>query len=319
MPGCVAIGFYHAFAQYYRFSAANAVIDAEKGQAISTVLVGGILAAFLGPVFASFSQDFFPPFIFIGPFVLLGAILALNAVLFITAGDAAAPAAAGIDQPGRTNSQIMRDPNFIIACSLAVFSHIMMSYLMTATPIAVVGCGFEPNAAAQVVQWHLVAMYSPSLILKFIDIDRHLWRIVTLGCLFLTASVLMLLSGEQLINFNLGSGVLRLRVELRLYRGIDFAGDHAAAGRSIQGPDDQRAFHLGGIGLTAAGASGWVLGHDRLVSTGSHRVRADLRHGRPCGRLEPPPEILASPGVVTAYYLGRKSIVAGAPFPCMTM
>ncbi len=93
--GCVAIGFYHAFAQYYRFSAANAVSDAEKGQAISTVLVGGILAAFLGPVIASFSQDFFPPFIFIGPFVVLGAILALNAVLFVAAGDTAPLAATG--------------------------------------------------------------------------------------------------------------------------------------------------------------------------------------------------------------------------------
>jgi len=70
-------------------------------------------------------------------------------------------------------------------------------------PIAVVGCGFESSAAAQVVQWHLVAMFSPSLILKLIDIDRHLWRIVTLGCLLL-ASLLMILSGEQLINFNLG-------------------------------------------------------------------------------------------------------------------
>jgi MFS family permease len=69
--GCVAIGFYHAFAQYYRFSAANAVSDAEKGHAISTVMVGGIVAAFLGPVIASISQDFFPPFIFVGPFVVL--------------------------------------------------------------------------------------------------------------------------------------------------------------------------------------------------------------------------------------------------------
>ena len=113
--GCVAIGFYHAFAQYYRFSAANAVSDAEKerggrgeggggegeggggggrrgiGHAISTVMAGGIVAAFLGPVIASFSQDFFPPFIFVGPFVVLGAILALNAVLFVAAGDTAHP------------------------------------------------------------------------------------------------------------------------------------------------------------------------------------------------------------------------------------
>jgi predicted MFS family arabinose efflux permease len=255
--GCVAIGFYHAFAQYYRFSAANAVSDAEKGHAISTVMAGGIVAAFLGPVIAGISQDFFPPFVFVGPFVVLGSILALNAALFIAAEDRA-PLTAKDDRPCRSNTQIMRDPNFIIASSLAVFSHIMMSYLMTATPIAVVGCGFEPTAAAQVVQWHLVAMFSPSLILKFIDMDRHLWRIIATGCAFLLASLLTLLGGEQLINFTLGL------VFLGFGWSFVYIGATTLLVTTLPQADQPKAqmineLFIWAASAAAAGASGWIL------------------------------------------------------------
>ncbi|GEO41458.1 MFS transporter [Skermanella aerolata] len=255
--GCVAIGFYHAFAQYYRFSAAGAVRDTEKGQAISTVLVGGILAAFLGPVIASFSQEMFPPFIFIGPFVVLGGILALNAGLFAAVRDAPATVA-DPDRPGRTAGRIVRDPNFVIACSLASFSHLMMSYLMTATPIAVVGCGFPPDAAAQVVQWHLVAMFSPSLVLKFIDIDRHLWRIVGLGCCFLMGSLLILLGGQRLIDFNLGL------VFLGFGWSFVYVGASTLLVTTLPQADQSKAqmineLFIWAASAAAAGASGWVL------------------------------------------------------------
>jgi hypothetical protein len=35
-------------------------------------------------------------------------------------------------------------------------------------------------------------------------VANNLWRIVAVGCPFLLASLLMLLSGEQLVNFTLG-------------------------------------------------------------------------------------------------------------------
>ena len=79
----------------------------------------------------------------------------------------------------------------------------MMSYLMTATPIAVwaVGLNRPARLGRSVASGGDV---QPSLILKSIDIDRHLWRIITVGWVFLLASLLTLLSGEQLINFTLG-------------------------------------------------------------------------------------------------------------------
>ena len=282
-----AIGFYHAFAQYYRFSAAGAVRDTEKGQAISTVLVGGILAAFLGPVIASFSQELFPPFIFIGPFVVLGVILALNAGLFAAVRDMPA-ATADPDRPGRTAGRIVTDPNFVIACSLASFSHLMMSYLMTATPIAVVGCGFPPAAAAQVVQWHLVAMFSPSLVLKFIDIDRYLWRIVELGCCFLMGTLLILLGGQRLIDFSLGL------VFLGFGWSFVYVGASTLLVTTLPQADQSKAqmineLHLGGVGRRRRGVGMGPGGH-RLVSARRPRLRTDRRHGLPRPRLQPPPQ-----------------------------
>ena len=43
---CIFLGAGNAFAQYYRFAAADAAPDNSKSKAISLVLAGGVVAAF---------------------------------------------------------------------------------------------------------------------------------------------------------------------------------------------------------------------------------------------------------------------------------
>jgi MFS family permease len=55
--GSFLIGILNGFGQYYRFAAADISGEAYRGRAISWVLAGGILAAFIGPNLANYSRD----------------------------------------------------------------------------------------------------------------------------------------------------------------------------------------------------------------------------------------------------------------------
>ena len=55
--GCVLVGLSSAFGQLYRFAAAEAVTEAERGRAISVVLAGGLVAGFVGPQLARLTAD----------------------------------------------------------------------------------------------------------------------------------------------------------------------------------------------------------------------------------------------------------------------
>ncbi|SVA29268.1 uncharacterized protein METZ01_LOCUS82122, partial [marine metagenome] len=47
--GLLLIGVINGFGQYYRFAAADVASETYRGRAISWVMAGGIVAAFLGP------------------------------------------------------------------------------------------------------------------------------------------------------------------------------------------------------------------------------------------------------------------------------
>ena len=46
----------------------------------------------------------------------------------------------------------MTTPRIAVAMICAMVSYAMMNLVMTSTPLAVVGCGYSPNDAANVVQ-----------------------------------------------------------------------------------------------------------------------------------------------------------------------
>lgn len=69
-------------------------------------------------------------------------------------------------------SVIIKAPNFIGAVFAAMVAYAVMNILMTATPLAMIGCGFDFTKAAGVIEWHVLGMFVPafftgSLIEKF--------------------------------------------------------------------------------------------------------------------------------------------------------
>jgi MFS family permease len=163
--GTAAVGVFQAFAQYYRLAAADSVHGDAKAKAISTALAGGVIAAVLGPALAAWSKDLFPV-LFAGAYLMVF-VLGLASTLLLVAFYRDIPSehaeAGRPDLPARPLAVVMRQKISRAAIASNVIGGAVMMLVMTAAPLAAVGCGYGIDDGANIIQWHLVGMYAPSL------------------------------------------------------------------------------------------------------------------------------------------------------------
>jgi MFS family permease len=76
-----------------------------------------------------------------------------------------------------------------------------MNLVMTSTPLAVVGCGFEQNSAADVVTAHVLAMFAPSFFTGHLIARFGVEKIVAAGLVILAGAGAVALQGVELENF----------------------------------------------------------------------------------------------------------------------
>lgn len=156
-------GCFQATAQYYRFAAADAAEPDFRSRAVSYVLAGGVAAAVIGPEIATHSKDLFAPVLFAGSFLAISA-LAVCTILTLAFLDIPVPTRAerGRFRGGRPFSEIARQPIFVAAVANGIIGYAIMSFVMTASPIAAVGCGLTPGDAAGIIRFHLIGMFAPA-------------------------------------------------------------------------------------------------------------------------------------------------------------
>ncbi|MBS0506156.1 MAG: MFS transporter [Proteobacteria bacterium] len=199
--GTALAGFYGACVQSYRFAAVDAVGDPTRNaSAISRVMVGGLFAAIIGPQVVIWTRDALPMTPFAGSFYSQAglALLALPLLLLLRLPPAPPKAVA---HGARDLGQIVRTPQFIVAAMAGVVSYGLMAFLMTAAPMAMVGCGHSVGEAALGIQWHVLAMFGPSFFTGRL-IDRFGKRTITgLGLLLIAASGALALAGLALTHF----------------------------------------------------------------------------------------------------------------------
>lgn len=157
------IGAFVAHGQLYRFAAADTAAERFRSRAISLVLAGGVIAGFLGPQFAKWSKELVPGVRYQGSyFVVAGLCVAIVALVsFIDIPRPTPSAVAGAERP---LWRIARQPAYLVAAFSAMVGYGTMNLLMTGTPLAMVGHHHAFDAAATVIQWHVVAMFLPSFI-----------------------------------------------------------------------------------------------------------------------------------------------------------
>jgi predicted MFS family arabinose efflux permease len=113
LAGGFLMGVSSAFAQLYRFAAAEAVAPERRGRAISLVLAGGLLASFVGPQLAGSTADLFLTR-FTASFLcipLLG-LVGMGLMLGLRLPEATESRVAGTTRPV---SEIVRQPLFLVA------------------------------------------------------------------------------------------------------------------------------------------------------------------------------------------------------------
>lgn len=200
--GAAFIGVYMAAQGQYRFAAADTASSAYRPKAISLVMAGGLAAAVLGPqIIVPFFRDALAPTPFAGAYL---AVVALNVL--------AAPLILFLDIPrpvrrprgergGRPLREILAQPRARVAIVCAMVSYALMNLVMTATPLAVVGCGFSPDMAGSVVMAHVLAMFAPSFFTGHLIVRFGATRVVMAGLLAMALTAVVAVSGQTPLHF----------------------------------------------------------------------------------------------------------------------
>ncbi len=201
--GAVLSGVAGGFGQQYRFAAADHGTPDFRAKAISWVLVGGIVAAFLGGPIVIFTRDLLFPTHFAGAYLSVSALLimAIGVMGFLDTSRPNNENTHVSDAPPRPLKQIMAQPRFIVAVLCGTLTYALMSFVMTSAPLAMVGCGISVDNATLGIQWHVFAMFGSSLFTGNLIARFGNGKIVAVGMVIMIACALVALSGLELWKF----------------------------------------------------------------------------------------------------------------------
>lgn len=200
--GLALLGATAAFAQQYRFAAADSVPDAWKPRAIAFVMAGGVVAGFVGPTLSAFSKPLIPDVDFAGTYLVMAGLALLSIVVLWFTRLAPTVRSAEQRRAGRPLAVLIRTPEVIVPMVTAAVSYALMVLVMVAAPIAMVYvCGHTTEAAAFAIQWHIVAMFAPSFFTGSLisRIGPHLTA--GIGLLAIAAAAVVNLTGITVAHF----------------------------------------------------------------------------------------------------------------------
>ena len=198
--GSFMIGFSQAFIQQFRFAAADTASLAFRPRAISLVMAGGIVAAVLGPQTVIYAADLFENAPYAGAFLGAAVLTLLGAIVLLFLDIPRVEAKAGAPS-GRPLKEIARQPSFLVAVGCAVSAFAMMSFVMTAAPLAMVMHNHHRDAAVLGIQWHVLAMFGPSFFTGTLIARFGAERVIAAGLGLLILCALVGLAGTSVGHF----------------------------------------------------------------------------------------------------------------------
>jgi MFS family permease len=193
-------GMQAAFFWYFRLAAADASEPSYRSRAISLVMAGGVLAGFIGPQAAKWAVDWLAPVTFAGIYFAAAgfslAVLVLVQLLRI-------PRLSLEDRSGggRPIAVIARQPAYRVAVASSVFGYAVMTLTMSATPLAMLACGFGFADSATVIQAHIIAMFLPSFFTGHLIARFGVLPVIAAGGLIEFGCALVNLAGVDFANF----------------------------------------------------------------------------------------------------------------------
>ncbi len=203
---CIAkfiLGATMAFIHQYRFAAAESVEKEKAPKAISSLLLAGIVAAFLGISLSNYTKDFVSNYLYVGSYLTL-AILTLvpSFLLFFFRDISEVSFVSNEENKSRNYLEFLSDPKFLQAITSAAFAYAIMSFLMTATPISMhIVHHLSLEKTGIVLQFHVLAMFLPSLFTGNLIKKFGYSNMMYVGVLFCILTILMSFFEPSFLNY----------------------------------------------------------------------------------------------------------------------
>ncbi|HCM74864.1 MAG TPA: MFS transporter [Cytophagales bacterium] len=193
-------GATNACVMQFRFAAMESVAPELIPNAASSVLLGGIAAAFIGPEAAVFGKDLFSTE-FLGSFLLLALLFAIAILVLLGFRNPQFELEKFKTAP-RSLKTISKQPVFWVAILSAAVGYMVMSFIMTATPVSMhVMDGHSIGHTKWVIQSHIVAMYLPSMIAAWIVNRLGVNKMMIYGLIAYLICIMIAYSGHYLANY----------------------------------------------------------------------------------------------------------------------
>ena len=208
--GGLILGYAVASLQMYRFAAVELVPPSYRARAISWVTAGGVAAGILGPSVAHWSYDKMVP-MYVGTYasmvVVHMIVFSIMSFIKFPPMQEPAPTAGAVIIPPRPLWEIATQPRYAASVIAAMVAFGTMSFLMSASPLAIVACGLPHTEAHWVIFLHVMGMFVPSFFT-----GNLINRFGVLNVMFCGAAVLLLGIGVALM----GLGEWNFRIALTL-------------------------------------------------------------------------------------------------------
>jgi MFS family permease len=196
------LGIGIGFGTLYRFAAIEVCDVSVRHRAISISMAGGVLAAVLGPNLAVLSQAWSSSGLYVGAFATLIGLNVLALVILQTIGFPAKDQTAH-EPKSEPIKTIIAQPNFLIAVFAAMVAYAVMNILMVATPLAMIGCGFNFTKAAGVIEWHVLGMFVPAFFTGRLIEFFGARRMILVGGLLFVVCIAINIHGQSIWHFRL--------------------------------------------------------------------------------------------------------------------
>lgn len=240
------IGTAGACAQQMRFAIQGFLQHQPKliPVGISVFMLGGVVAAFVGPELATHNAFDFLPNYSTGFIIASLLQMCALAVVFCLPSQA---------QPVPNSHTLAgQNPFGILAIAASVTAYGIMSFVMTATPVSMhEHQGHSLIATKNVIQWHIFAMFLPSLftgkIIQWLGIHKSLWLGIGLYlCVFIFT-----LQGHAFMHYAVGLILLGLGWNILFTAGSTLAANHNDP--KFKGKHDTWVFSIQAIASLSAG------------------------------------------------------------------
>ena len=197
------LGATMAFTHQYRFAAAESVEKEKAPKAISSLLLAGIVAAFLGISLSNYTKSFVSDYLYVGSYLTLAILTIIPSFLLFFFKDIREVSLAFNENiKSRNYLEFLSDPKFLQAITSAAFAYAVMSFLMTATPISMhIVHQLSLEKTGIVLQFHVLAMFLPSLVTGNLIKKFGYSNMMYLGVVFYILTILLSFFEPSFLNY----------------------------------------------------------------------------------------------------------------------